>query len=338
MKLFFIILSVVAVTVAVPTSLPLNYHDAVGIAEATRIKAVEGSIDFDGRIAGGSTANLGEYPHFGGLIVTLTTGATSVCGSSMVSNTRFLTAAHCWWDGRNLARQFTVVLGSVRLFSGGIRLYTNQVVMHGNWNPITAANDIALITTPWIYYSSTINRISLPSGSQLTNNFVNTWTIAVGFGRTSDFPATPISVNQVLSHVSLPVITNDECRRTFGNNIISSTLCTSGAGGKSTCSGDSGGPLQIGGPVLVRILKLFLIFASSLNSYNRSSVFFKPVSKEIRLAINLTEFILNCSFKSIFFSQQIGVTSFLSAQGCERGFPAVFARVTSYVDWIQARL
>lgn len=53
-----------------------------------------------------------------------------------------------------------------------------------------------------------------------------------------------IGNNQVLSHVRLQVITNDVCRRTFSSSIvIASTLCTSGAGGTSTCSGDSGGPL-----------------------------------------------------------------------------------------------
>lgn len=33
---------------------------------------------------------------------------------------------------------------------------------------------------------------------------------------------------------------------------------------------------------------------------------------------------------------QIGLTSFGSGQGCHLGFPSVFTRVTSYLDWIQA--
>lgn len=44
--------------------------------------------------------------------------------------------------------------------------------------------------------------------------------------------------------MTLQVITNAECARTFGN-VVASTLCVSGAGG-STCAGDSGGPLAIG--------------------------------------------------------------------------------------------
>uniref|UniRef100_A0A1L8EGF5 Putative serine proteases 1/2-like protein n=1 Tax=Haematobia irritans TaxID=7368 RepID=A0A1L8EGF5_HAEIR len=33
---------------------------------------------------------------------------------------------------------------------------------------------------------------------------------------------------------------------------------------------------------------------------------------------------------------QVGLTSFGSAAGCEKGFPAAFTRVTSYLEWIKA--
>ncbi|XP_065359583.1 serine protease 1-like [Calliphora vicina] len=33
---------------------------------------------------------------------------------------------------------------------------------------------------------------------------------------------------------------------------------------------------------------------------------------------------------------QIGLTSFGAAAGCEKGYPAAFTRVTSYLDWIQS--
>ncbi|XP_030386422.1 serine protease 1-like [Scaptodrosophila lebanonensis] len=34
-------------------------------------------------------------------------------------------------------------------------------------------------------------------------------------------------------------------------------------------------------------------------------------------------------------SQQIGLTSFGAAAGCEKGYPVAFTRVTSYLDWIK---
>ncbi|GBP43781.1 Collagenase [Eumeta japonica] len=281
------VLAVVLVTVGVALGkeigyvqlLETNYHEAIGIPEAARIKAAEEAAVYDpSRIVGGSASNLGQFPYQAGLVITLTTGATSVCGACLLTNNRLVTAAHCWRDRNNQARQFVVVLGSIRLFSGGTRITTTAVTMHQNYNVINLNNDVAMITISWVNFSNTINRINLATGS---NNFAGTWAVASGFGRTSD--GAGISNNQFLSHVSLQVITNAVCQQTFGWNVIASTLCTSGAGGRSTCGGDSGGPLAVGNTL-------------------------------------------------------IGITSFGSPQGCQRGFPAGFARVTSFAAWIQARL
>ncbi|GBP43791.1 Collagenase [Eumeta japonica] len=281
------VLAVVLVTVGVALGkeigyvqlLETNYHEAIGIPEAARIKAAEEAAVYDpSRIVGGSASNLGQFPYQAGLVITLTTGAQSVCGACLLTNNRLVTAAHCWRDSRNQARQFVVVLGSIRLFSGGTRITTTSVSVHANYNVNNLNNDVAMITISWVNFSNTINRINLATGS---NNFAGTWAVASGFGRTSD--GAGISNNQFLSHVSLQVITNAVCQQTFGSSIIASTLCTSGAGGRSTCGGDSGGPLAVGNTL-------------------------------------------------------IGITSFGSAQGCQRGFPAGFARVTSFAAWIQARL
>ncbi|KOB64766.1 Chymotrypsin, partial [Operophtera brumata] len=204
-----------------------DYLAKYGLPLAEEIRAAEEAAS-QNRIVGGSPAAVGQYPYQG------------VCGGSLISNARVLTAAHCWYDGRNQATSFTVVLGSHTLFSGGTRLNTNQVVMH----------------------SDTIAVIALPSGSQLSGS---------------------ITTGQVISHVSLPVITNTVCTMSFPFIIQSSNICTSGANGRSTCSGDSGGPLVVsrnGRPLL------------------------------------------------------IGVTSFGSARGCQLGYPAAFARVTSFLDFI----
>ncbi|XP_072947028.1 collagenase-like [Epargyreus clarus] len=282
MRPILVVLALAVAASAAPQYEPIfyNYHEEIGIPEATRIKAVEESMDFDGsRIVGGSGSNVGQWPFFGGLLIAMTDGRTSVCGSSLLSNTRAVTAAHCWRHRTSQARQFTVVLATNRLFSGGTRIVTNRVEMHGSWNDNNLNNDIAIITINHVAFTANINRINLPTG---TANYVGTSAVAIGFGRTADGVAG--ANNQNLNHVTLTVISNDECRRTFGDSIIASTLCTSGAGGRSTCSGDSGGPLMIAGPTL------------------------------------------------------IGVTSFGSILGCQRGFPAGFARVTSFAVWLRARM
>ncbi|XP_052759207.1 collagenase-like [Galleria mellonella] len=277
MKLLLLVALVGSVLAEEPIG--LYYHENVGIPLAAAIKRSEEAGDFDGsRIVGGSAASLGDHPHLGGLLITLQSGGTSVCGSSLLS-TPEQSPAHCWFDGRQNARQLTIVLGSLRLFSGGTRITTSSVSVHANYSPNNLNNDIAIINLSWVTYSNNIQPVRLPTGLT-NNNFVGSWAWAAGFGRTSD--STGISNNQFLSHVQLQVITNAVCASTYGTSVVvSSTLCVSGAGGRSTCGGDSGGPLW-------------------LWTNNERTL--------------------------------IGVVSFGSASGCQRGFPAGFARVTSFLS------
>ncbi|XP_034828236.1 collagenase-like [Maniola hyperantus] len=241
-----VVLSLVAVAVSQPieedVATTFNYHEHTGVHELARIKAIEDAIDFDGsRIVGGGPANLGQYPFLGGLIITLADGRQSVCGSSLLTNTRSVTAAHCWFDGRNQARTFTVTLGTVRLFTGGTRINTNNVRMHPNWNPRNAQNDVAIIHIPHVGYTNNIRNVNLATGS---NQFAGVTAYAAGFGLQRD--GGQITQQQTKHHVALQVITNQVCRNTYRLIVVDSTLCTSGAGGRSTCSGDSGGPLVTG--------------------------------------------------------------------------------------------
>ncbi|XP_050664721.1 collagenase-like [Leptidea sinapis] len=279
MKLILVIVSLAFSYAREPIT--INYHETIGIPQAFLIKHLEEAQDFDGaRIVGGSPAALGSHPYLGGLLITLSNGRQSVCGSSLISSTRLVTAAHCWRDGRNQAFLFTVVLGSVNLFSGGVRINTNSVEVHAGYSTNTLNNDIAIAAISPVQLTDAISPIPLATGN---NNYVGTWATAAGYGKTSDFSG----VSQTQNHVNLQVISNQVCAASFGSIIVSSTLCTSGAGGTSTCGGDSGGPLVI----------------TTTNG-----------------------------------RELIGITSFGSARGCQWGFPAGFARVTSFTAWIQARM
>ncbi|KAI5638895.1 trypsin domain-containing protein [Phthorimaea operculella] len=268
-----------------------NYHQKVGLKLAAEIKAREEATDFDGanRIFGGSAASLGQFPHMAGLVIQMQFG-TTVCGSSLLTNTRLLTAAHCWNSGTAQALSFTVVLGSIRLFQGGTRITTTNVVMHELWRPWLPTsdwihNDVAIITIPHVNFNANIQPIALPSGN---NNFVGASATIIGFGRTGDGNAHNINpVTQSLAFAQANVIANSVCQNTFGGGVISSTICINTQHGRSTCGGDSGGPLQ--------------------TVVNGQTVL-------------------------------IGVTSFGHIDGCSIGHPAAFARVSSFVPWIQARL
>nr|ACR15991.1 serine protease 23 [Mamestra configurata] len=264
-----------------------GYLSKIGVAAAERIRLAEEQEDTQSRIVGGSASSLGQFPHQAGLLAQFS-GGQGVCGGSLVAANRVITAAHCWFDGQNQATSFTVVLGSTRLFSGGTRVSTSNVVMHGSWNPSWIRNDVAMIRlNSNVGLNNNIAVIALPSGSQLNENFAGENAIASGFGRTADGSAGAITTNQGLNHVTVPVITNAVCRSSFPLYVTDSNICVSGAGGRSTCNGDSGGPLTV----------------------NRSG---KPIL--------------------------IGITSFGSARGCQVGSPAAFARVSSFIGWINGQL
>ncbi|XP_048483155.1 collagenase [Plutella xylostella] len=258
-----------------------NYHEKIGFAKAASILAAEQSIST--RIVGGSAAKPGDFKYQAGLVISIGQ-ARSVCGGVLLSATRVLTAAHCWFDGRNQAQAFEVVLGSTLLFTGGQRVHTTDVQTHENWNPIFVRNDVAIARISAVTLDDNVQPIALPVG--LTdNNFVGYKAVASGFGRTKD--GAGIEPTQFLSYAWLEVIANDVCRRSFPINVFSSTICISGVNATSTCNGDSGGPLAV-----------------------------EIDNKRVL----------------------IGITSFGSAQGCENDSPAAFARITSFLPWIQARL
>ncbi|KAL4715830.1 hypothetical protein ACJJTC_006409 [Scirpophaga incertulas] len=221
-----------------------NYHQRVGIPLAQKIKRAEEEAAKTGfpvqRIIGGSVTDISQVPFQAGLVITILWIFTSVCGGVLISNTRVATAAHCQSDGNISANQHTVVLGSNTIFSGGHRHATTDVHMHPGWNPNTAANDIAVIRIAHVGYTNVIQPIALPTDN---HHFAGATSTASGWGLTEDDGG--ISSNQMLSSVSLPVITNQECAAVYGPYVHSSNICTSGAGGIGTCQGDSGGPLTV---------------------------------------------------------------------------------------------
>uniref|UniRef100_A0A2A4JHG7 Peptidase S1 domain-containing protein n=1 Tax=Heliothis virescens TaxID=7102 RepID=A0A2A4JHG7_HELVI len=215
-----------------------DYHRRIGIPTAEIIRTNEIS-----KIVGGFVNDVKETPYQVGILVQILSFFQSVCGGSLISSTRVVTAAHCKDDGVFSSQFFTVVLGSNTLFSGGIRIVTNDVVVHPNWQASTISNDIAVVRIERVTFTESIQPIGLPTGSELSLDYVGWTAIASGFGVSS--PDSTIRDDQPISSVILSVISNQECQNTFGHFVEPSNICTSGAGGKGTCLGDSGGPLII---------------------------------------------------------------------------------------------
>ncbi|KAJ2951557.1 hypothetical protein O0L34_g13706 [Tuta absoluta] len=245
-------------------SIKYGYHDNIGIPMAKKIyeaekKAFEKQEGMDSsRVVGGEVSSHVAHPFLGGLLIHFP-GATNLgwCSTSLLSQNRLVTAAHCWDDGNRQAWQFTVVLGSQFLFFGlGTRINTTEVVVHPQWDRSTLQNDVAMIYLPVnVVFNQRIQPVALPTGNLLQQSLA-TWTArAAGYGRISD--TIPANQGTQVNSVGLEVISVQECQNVFGTtSVIDSTICTSGAGGVGVCSGDSGGPLvvtQNGRDVLVGV-------------------------------------------------------------------------------------
>ncbi|XP_049884333.1 brachyurin-like [Pectinophora gossypiella] len=221
-----------------------GYHRRIGIPRTAQIKKFEESLPEDGqRIVGGVVTDISQTPYQAGLIMVFQWIFQSSCGGCLISTTRVVTAGHCYDDGDIQAQRFTVVLGSNRLFSGGTRIESTDVVAHPAWDPNTIRNDLAVIRIPAVATSNVIQPIALPSGAEISNTFAGEHGLASGFGFTGNNAGIP--ANQPLYSVVLPIISNAECVRFYGGWVTATNVCTSGVGGRGTCHGDSGGPLAV---------------------------------------------------------------------------------------------
>lgn len=188
-----------------------------------------------------------------------------------------LTAAHCITDSDNTLVHF----GSTDRNNMPYRQYANLRFYHGNYNPRTLHNDVALLRLPVAPRRGAniaIIPLAPPNWTELTDVPVR----ASGFGLTRDGG----SVSQNLNKVNLIGVSNRQCQQVYGTTtVIASTLCArwSTQSGQSTCNGDSGGPL-------------------TAVSGNRHYL--------------------------------VGVVSFVVAGDCDSGHPSGYARVTSFLNWI----
>merc|ERR1711931_379779 len=168
-----------------------------------------------GRIVGGTDAYPGEFPHQ--IMLTRGVGGSLMCGGSIVGSNKVITAGHCC-DGMS-AHKLGVEVGSHNLYEDDPdqeSFAVSDVGLHEDYDSWNINNDICMLTL-----EGSISMGSTTEGGSLA---------------------------RVLQKVDVPVVSDDHCRDSYGQNDITDSMICAGLdqGGKDSCQGDSGGPFMCG--------------------------------------------------------------------------------------------
>ncbi|XP_076993135.1 transmembrane protease serine 11D-like [Tamandua tetradactyla] len=187
------------------------------------------------RIIGGTKAEEGDWPWQ----VSLQRNNMHVCGGSLIGSTWILTAAHCFRSSSN-PRQWIVAFG-LSTISPTMRIRVRRIVVHGNYDPSTRENDIALMQLERrVSFTRNIHTVCLPVATQ--NILPGSTAYVTGWG-SQEYGGNTVTE---LEQVRVRILSNNVCNAptSYNGAILPGMLCAGlPSGGADACQGDSGGPL-----------------------------------------------------------------------------------------------
>lgn len=199
-----------------------------------------------GRIVGGRPSKPGDYPWQVGIKYKSGFRTIHLCGGALVADRWIVTAAHCFEHRKNISR-YVFRLGDFNktaMEPGEVHAKGDLMIPHKKFDIQTFRNDIGLVRlsdpVDLAGANANLQTICLPEPHM---DFSKARCIATGWGET-EFKGRH---SDVLMEVMLPVWPHEKCAKAYRsyNKITRDMFCAGyEEGKKSSCSGDSGGPLQ----------------------------------------------------------------------------------------------
>ncbi|XP_026333569.1 trypsin-1-like [Hyposmocoma kahamanoa] len=205
------------------------------------------------RIVGGYETKVLEFPW----MTVLLYNGRFYCGGSLLNDLYVLTAAHCTSGFRKerMTVRFLEHDRSAANETKTIERKVEAIIRHSRYSPSNYDNDIALLKLDKrVDLSTALKRTSdgqteedagprpvcLPSPGLSYSNYSG---VVTGWGTTEEGG----SVSNTLQEVYVPIISNEDCRKTVYKQRITDNMLCAGEpeGGRDACQGDSGGPLHV---------------------------------------------------------------------------------------------
>ncbi|ALC48945.1 spheroide [Drosophila busckii] len=196
-----------------------------------------------GRILGGAEADASATPYAASLRI----DNAHVCGASIISSTKLLTAAHCLKrNGKAIqATRMSARVGSTNQYAGGRVVSIASAVAHPDYTDLQHNLAVLTLSAP-LQLTTRIAPIELPGKDEALPATGSVLSVA-GWGTTEEGTSS-FKIRQV----KLQLATAEVCQDAYAEHKPETSFCLAHALKQGTCNGD-GGSAAVYGQQLVGV-------------------------------------------------------------------------------------